>query len=502
MQVPGGFLQRGGALGPRTRWGVLPVLMLALVPLAGCGSGDPVSPPDGGGADGPPVFSWDPADFTHVFEVGPGREYADPTEVPWEDLEPSTLVRIHWRPKPYRAKWVLNTAATSDGPLVVLGIADSGRLPVISGEEAVTRRVLDYWNEDRSVIKVGGSSLPRDDVVPAYVYIQGLDVRSGRPPYGFTDDDGRPQTYRENAAAIHVETGMHITVCGCLLHDAGNGLFVSAPASDVVISANHIYDNGIEGSIYEHNSYTECLGILFEANHYGPLRAGCLGNNLKDRSAGTVIRYNWIEGGNRQLDLVETDDARILNDPGYDVTFVYGNILLEPDGAGNSQILHYGGDGGDTASYRRGILYFYHNTVISTRTGNTTLLRCATNDVIVDVRHNILFATAGGSRLAITSGQGQITLAGNWLPEGWCATHEAALYGTITDTGNLEGGDPGLVDLAGQDLRTGPDSPCIDAAGAPAAGTGSYPVDRQYKRHQATEPRPTDGALDIGAQDR
>jgi hypothetical protein len=482
--------------------GCLAVLLLALNLLAGCGGEDPVSPPDGSGPPNPPVYEWDPADFIHVLEVGPGWDYADPSAVPWELLEPSTLVRIHWRPEPYCTKWVLNTTATADQPLVVLGVPDAGRLPLISGENAVTRRELNYWNEDRSVIKVGGSNLPSDDVVPAHIFIQGLDVRSGRPPYGFTDDSGNAQTYRENAAAIHVEVGTHITIHGCLLHDAGNGLFVSAQATDLVVSGNHIFDNGIEGSIYEHNSYTECLGILFEANHYGPLRAGCLGNNLKDRSAGTVIRYNWIEGGNRQLDLVETDYEHILHDPGYAVTFVYGNLLLEPDGAGNSQILHYGGDGGDTAYYRRGTLYFYHNTVISTRTGNTTLLRCATNDVTVDVHHNILIATAGGDRLAITSGQGQITLAGNWLPEDWRTTHEAVLDGTVDDQGNLEGSDPGLVDLAGQDLRPGSDSPCVDATGAPAAGTASHPVDRQYLLHQATEPRPSDGTLDIGALDR
>ena len=71
----------------------------------------------------------------------------------------------------------------------------------------------------------------------------------------------------------------------------------SSATSNITISSNHIHDNGIEGSIYQHNSYTESRGIVFEFNHYGPLRTSCLGNNLKDRSSGTVIRYNWIEAG-------------------------------------------------------------------------------------------------------------------------------------------------------------------------------------------------------------
>ena len=72
----------------------------------------------------------------------------------------------------------------------------------------------------------------------------------------------------------------------CALHDCGNGFFASSQSSDVIVEGCQIYDNGIEGSIYEHNNYTEARGIIFQFNHFGPLRTGCPGNNLKDRSAG------------------------------------------------------------------------------------------------------------------------------------------------------------------------------------------------------------------------
>jgi len=464
----------------------LALVLSALLALPGCGGDDPAAPPSGPPDLPPPAppvpaYTWDPADFAYVYEVGPGQAYADPSAVPWEALAPSTLVRIHWRAEPYRTKWVINTAASADSPLVVLGVPDAGRRPVISGENATTRLELSYWNEDRSVVKVGGSNLPRDDVVPSHVYVQGLDIRAARPPYGFTDDAGAAGTYRDNAAAVHVEIGAHVVVHDCLLHDAGNGLFAGAQSSDLVVSANYVFDNGIDGSIYHHNSYTECRGITFEFNRYGPLRAGALGNNLKDRSSGTVIRYNWIESGNRQLDLVETDYDHIRDDPGYAATFVYGNVLIEPDGAGNSQIAHYGGDGGDESYYRRGTLHFYHNTVVSTRAGNTTLLRCATNDVTVDARDNVVFAT----------------------PAGWRPTHEATLEGAIADAGNLTGTDPGFADLAGQDFRPAAGSPCLDAAGAlAAAATAAGPVVLQYVPHLGSAARPLDGHLDVGALDR
>ena len=298
-----------------------------------------------------------------------------------------------------------------------------------------------------------------------------------------------------------MEAGQAITIHDCILHDAGNGLFSGHQSSQLTIAGNHVYDNGIAGSIYHHNSYTESRGILFEFNHYGPLRSGCLGNNLKDRSSGTVIRYNWIESGNRQLDLVETDYTSIAGDPGYDETFVYGNILVEPDDAGNSQILHYGGDGGDTSMYRQGTFYFYHNTVVSTRSGNTTLMRLATNGARAEVFNNILVSKAGGAFLAITSGRGQTYLENNWLPIGWRDTHESGLDpgATVNDLGNVEGDDPGFVDSDGQDFQLTAGADAQGAAGALLEGVANHPVAYQYVRHLQLEARPVGAMPDMGA---
>lgn len=464
----------------------------------------PIPPDNPNPDDGEPTIQWDPSDFLQVYDVGPGQPYAEPSEVPWEDLTSSTLVRIHYRDTPYRSKFVISTTGTPANPMVVMGISDNGRLPVISGDNAVTRTSMYYLNEKRSVVKVGNYTGPDDTDQPAYVYIQGLDIRSGRPSYTFTDRHGATQQYLNNAAAIHIEEGDHVSVIGCELHDSGNGLFSTHLANDILVRSNHIYDNGIEGRYYEHNSYTGSKGIIFEYNHYGPLRTGCDGNNLKDRSSGTVIRYNWIESGNRQLDLVETDYFEVFNDPAYNATFVYGNVLVEPDGAGNSQILHYGGDGGDTAMYRQGTLYFYHNTVVSTRSGNTTLMRLSTNQVQARLNNNLLFSTAGGSYLAITSGNGQTILKDNWISSGWRNTHESGLDpgATVTDLGNVAGTDPQFENINTQDFHLRAASPASGAGGSLPAATSQYPVKFQYVKHQGGEERPTGNTSDIGAFQR
>jgi len=440
--------------------------------------------------------TWDAADFDHVLEVGPGLDYETPSDVPWETITAGTLVRIHHRAEPYRDKWVVNSTGTADKPVVVLGVPEGDALPVISGENATTRAELDYWNENRGIVKVGAANAPAGPA--AYVTIECLEITTARPGTSFEAADGSSTEYSENAACLYLEEGAHVTLRHNTVHGCGNGIFASSGSSDVLVSGNYVYDNGNDGSIYEHNSYTEALGITFEFNRYGPLCGTCDGNNLKDRSAGTVIRYNWIESGNRQLDLVESDHDELVADPRYHQTFVYGNVLVEPADAGNSQIVHYGGDGDDESLYRKGTLYFYGNTVVSTRGGNTTLFRLSTEDESVDARNNIASVTAGGDTLAISDGTGKATLTNNFLPTGWVDAHDT-LTGVVEDLGNVEAAVPGFVDSSGQDFTLQASSPCVGAAGPLASEAGGYPVEFEYQRYQTGKPRPDDGHPDLGA---
>ena len=242
-----------------------------------------------------------------VFEVGAGKPLAELGDVPWESLAPGDRVDIHSRVTPYAAKWVICRRGTEAKPIIIRGVpGPAGQLPVIEGRDAITRKTLNYWHGPRSVIKVGGANQPAD-TFPAWIIIENLEVRGGRPPFSFNGSRG-VEKYFDNAAAIFIEKGEHITIRGCTLHDSAIGLGVSAQAKEIMVENCHLYDNGVEGSIYQHNSYTAAAGMVYQFNRFGPLRAGCPGNNLKDRSAGLVVRGNWIEGGNRQLDLVDAED--------------------------------------------------------------------------------------------------------------------------------------------------------------------------------------------------
>ncbi|WP_338863879.1 right-handed parallel beta-helix repeat-containing protein [Myxococcus stipitatus] len=430
------------------------------------------------------------------YRVGPGQALASIGEVPWESLQPGDTVFIHARPTPYREKWVLGVRGTATAPITVRGVPDSaGKLPVIDGEQATTRSQLNFWNEQRGIVKIGGANRP-PDTMPAYLVVENLHLRNAR---GSFTGRGGASSYNTNAASIFIEKGEHITIRGCILEASGNGLFIASEASDILVERNDIRGNGNTGSIYEHNAYTEALGITYQFNRFGPLCLGCLGNNLKDRSGGTVIRYNWIEGGNRQLDLVDSDSAAIRADPSYARTFVYGNVLIEPAGAGNAQIIHFGGDGSATGNYRSQ-LYLYNNTIVSLRTDRATLVRLSTNAQLAHVTSNVFASEQGTARsLSLTDAAGTLRHGGNWYTTGYVNTF-GTLTGTVEETApNLQGTLPGFVNLAGQDFHLTASSSLRGAAVARPPEAASHPVEWQYVTHLAAEPRSVSSPGHIGA---
>lgn len=430
------------------------------------------------------------------YHVGPDQPLATPEKVPWESLGPGDRVLIHHRERPYRAKWVLCCRGTEDAPIIVRGVRGAGgELPVIDARNAVSRPGLDFWSGERGVIKIGGASFA-PQLTPAHIVIENLEIRGARPGRSFISGRGIQQ-YDEAASAIFVEKAEHITIRNCALHDCGNGFFTAHDTSEIRVESCRIYDNGLEDSYYQHNVYTESAGIIFESNSIGPLRENCPGNNLKDRSSGLVVRYNWIEGGNRQLDLVDAEDSeRIRRDHRYDTAYVYGNVLIELEDAGNNQIVHFGGDSGPGAGYRKGPLYFYNNTVVSRRAGNTTLLRLSTDDTAARVFNNVLFVETDGERFAILDETGFVQLSHNIIKPGWKRSH-GTLRGAILAGDNLPPGGQFFVDAARGDYRLVRGASGVDAGGGdlPERHRLQAEPDREARRRD----RPAVGPLDIGA---
>lgn len=437
------------------------------------------------------------------YHVGPDEEMTMIADVPWATLQAGDRVYIHWKETPYFEKWVINRQGTEDEPIEIIGISGPlGQQPVISGDGAVTPADLNYWNDSRGVIKIGGSSIPEDGL-PNHISIENLEIRSAHPDYEFTDDNGNVDTYSDNAAAIYVEKAANLSIINCTLHDSGNGLFIGSfdgQTEHILIESNYIYGNGIVGEFLEHNTYTEATDIVYQYNRFGPLRDGADGNNLKDRSAGLVVRYNWIEGGNRQLDLVDAGSETLINHPSYVETHVYGNVLIEPEGAGNSQIVHYGGDSNTPDNFRKGTMFFYHNTVISTREGNTTLVRLSSAEESAWVFNNIIYTTASGNHLAMINGDGTFDMNNNWLKSDWVECH-CTPTGIVNDLGgNITGTDPGFELFDDQEFGLVEGSEAINQGVAiPDDLLPEHDIAKEYVKHQDSVDRTIVDDPDIGA---
>jgi hypothetical protein len=441
--------------------------------------------------------------FGTTYEVGTGQAYLSIGGVPWESLAAGDTVRIHWRAEPYQEKWVVCRQGTALAPITVQGVADetTGALPVISGSGATTRPALNYWGHDRGVIKIGGANTP-SDTTPKFIVIENLDIQSARPPYAYTYSGTAGLSYSAAAAAIYVEKGEDITIRNCVLHDCGNGFFVASSddlaSMNILVEGCYIYGNGIVGDGFEHNSYTAAIGTTFRYNRFGPLRAGCNGNNIKDRSAGLTVSYNWIEGGSRQLDMVDGEDSVLITGaPSYGQDFVYGNILVEPLGDGNNQMMQYGGDNGAIPD-RNGTLLCYNNTFVTNRTDNTVLAKLSTNDETCDFRNNIVFASAAiGKRVALLEASGTMRISHNWLMSGWRTSFETFTGTLVNDGTTITGTTPKFVDAPTQDYGLQSTSPCVNTAGS--LHPSAIPPEYEYVKHQTGQERPVAGLLDIGA---
>jgi len=442
--------------------------------------------------------------FAAIYEIGPGKPYTTIGAAPWATLQAGDTVRIYYSATPYREKWVINRTGAAQAPITITGVlGPNGQRPIIEGANATTPKNLSFWNEGRGLVKIGGANVP-GDIEASYIILENLEIRGARPTYSYTNRAGARLPYDSNAASLYIERCRNCTIRNNVIHNGANAVFVSSGASysstNIVFQNNYIYNGGIVGSAYHHNVYSTALNILFEGNRFGALIAGSAGNNIKDRSAGVVIRYNWIEGGNRQFDFSDAATSEIVNHPSYRNTYVYGNVIREFANEHNRQIVYYGGDSGNSTYYRKGTLHFYNNTVVVTRTQGT-LFRPATNDETIDARNNVFFIAGDGSNLAIVDTIGQIRLNRNWAKTGIVTTMNSPFNGTIVHEGPmLTGSSPGFVDELGQDFRLTAASPLIGVgANLNPLALPANAVAAQYRKHLGTEPRPVSSALDIGA---
>jgi hypothetical protein len=345
-------------------------------------------------------------------------------------------------------------------------------------------------------------------------------VQDGYKTYQFTAENGQTLNYEDFASCIYARTAQHILVrdnvvtnCGQAFYDwIGDGssdTWWAALSIDITLRTNYFYNNGVDGSYSEHQTYTEAQGVIIEGNRYGAARTGSLGSQLKDRSVGTVIRYNYFEQSvsGWLLDLVEPEESwpTLGTSPLFKQAFVYGNTfhITEQD----ADIIHWNEDhqvGHGRAIPADGRLFFYHNSVSISASGTFTFMNeqfggfdCppdAQNGRMQLVNNLIALPTGSGLHFGYCSRE-RVDLDVNWVSPGWTNDKTAELTGTaklVSPTAN----NPGFVDLAHGDFRlAAAASPLGIGAALPAEVTnnslgGDFTPTMQYVLPHTT-PTPT-----------
>jgi hypothetical protein len=482
------------------------------------------------------------------YHVGPDRAYKSVGAVPWYRLEPGDTVFIHWRPTPYFEKFLISTRGTTDKWIRIIGIAGpGGERPVVSGRNATTSANMHYrWPapsgssaiQHLGVIQIAAGA-GEDRELPGYIEIANLKVQEGFKSNTFTAENGSRATYDGFAACIYARSVQHLVVRNNVLTDCGLGFYNWTGSGtawwdglqmDTMLRGNYFYNNGNPGSYTEHQSYTESDGVVYEGNRFGAMRPGALGSQLKDRSAGTVIRYNFIEASPSgwMIDLVEPENgyAALGRKPAYQQTFLYGNVLISSGATINGpNLVHWNEDHQQSvgrAVAPGGRLFFYHNTVLvlanqadfhSFHIFNTTWggYDCpgASRAGVIDARNNI-FAVLPRSPGATTPlmqfaycRDTNLAFGRNWVSPGWVS----GTTGTLSGTGSFvspRGNSPGFVSSTDLHLTSGASAARIGGALAVEVAKNSLGLSLvpslQYQEHQGVVPRTTSGAgADAGA---
>ncbi len=410
-----------------------------------------------------------------IYNVGPGQTYTALNQVPWDKVVGGDTVKVFWQATPYLDKIVLNNSGTQAKPIIIMGIVGpNGQLPVISAAGAIENPQAKFWSSQVSAQGIFTIAPIGYTNQVSWITIANFELKDALRENWFINSKGQKIWYNWGAAGVAMYHATDITISNCIIQNNENGIFgksegwTQGDLRNITIKGNTFKNNGVPNKDHYHNTYIEGINTIYEYNKYYSPKAWSAGCNLKDRGCGTIIRYNWFEGGVRILDLVDPEDGApsFLQDPLWGNVYVYGNIIVNPQ-AGAASMIHFGFDGLWQNAQKN--LYFYSNTVVNindqTAGGRwyTYVFKCDNDNSTVWASNNIFhsFAPVAGhwsGDFYLMAGGGRLNLGLNWVPT-W--TQNGNVYAIKGTQNLLKGSDPGFVDQANKDFRLKKDSPCL-----------------------------------------
>jgi hypothetical protein len=352
--------------------------------------------------------SVDPAMLGTVYEVGPSQSYKTLASVPFPTMVAGSTVRLHNEdttgssPTTYHEYVQISQAATATQPFRICGVPDSqGNLPVMDASAASGRSDASFFSGGYGLITLQSSSstgLYPNYSGPSYIAVEGIKFQNAQAGVAFTAPNGSGGTWTGTSAAIRLFEGHNVAIVGNDIYNNGNGVFSDftttanwgGSAMNILWEGNHLHGNGASGSALSHQMNLQAWNEIAQFNRIENYPSSASGANIKSRSLGTVIRYNYLgDGASRQMDLAEVQDATTyMTFAGYlngypssfhdlnvadtytadllaaaqeewNSHFVYGNIYQN---LSSTAPIHFGYDTAGDESARKGSLYWYNNS--------------------------------------------------------------------------------------------------------------------------------------------
>lgn len=395
------------------------------------------------------------------YDIGGGNNYGTSlADIPWQSLGAGDAINVYNTGTPYYEKIVFTEAGTAENPIIFNGVTDIlGNRPVIDGDGAVNVSPLMYTDPalysalvffHRKPTPQGGTFGQTAD----HIHFQNMHVRNARSNFSYTHD-GVTSAYPDVSRGIWIFANEYIKVEGCIIENAGEGLFAGSPGEKPTktlhIKNNRFLNNGFPrppADFDAHQLYMVSYcdpdeNNIIEGNYFDQIGYTSVAQ-CKLRSPGLIVRYNTFRKGGRTLDIVEAQDTcqdaiwtnytpqQILDK--YRTSYVYGNLFIideDLDATGFAYPCHFGWDSLETYLQGpaqgeitgRGVgspTYFYNNT-IHYKIGTATTYRGGVFDVdgantntntsqIVAMNNIIEFSSDG--RVGIMRHTGQLDFEG------------------------------------------------------------------------------------------
>ena len=352
--------------------------------------------------------SVDPAMLGTVYDVGPSQTFRRLQDVPFPTLTAGSTIRVHnedttgTSPTVYREYVQISQAGTADQPIRLCGVPDShGNLPILDAWRSSGRSDVTDAAAGLGVVTLAGTSgfqnYPNYSG-PAYVTVEGLQIRNASSGKGYIAPNGSPASWSDASACIRVAQGQNTAFIGNDLNACGNGAYSGfdqtngwgGADSNVLWEGNNIHNNGSATTATSHQMALQAWGEVVQLNRIENPVSNAKGANIQSRGIQGVVRYNYFgDGAATQLDLVDVQGApaymsfagfldggtsshhamhpqdaypvdRIAAEQeAWNSHYVYGNIYLNSRSAAP---IRFGMDRDSGEADRKGNLFWYNNT--------------------------------------------------------------------------------------------------------------------------------------------